>query len=109
MATAAKLVRSYGDKGDPLALKIFEQQAMALGRIFTIAAGFTDPDTYFVGGGVVEAEPHFRDWFLAQVREHTVLREEQALAAGFALVPDLDQAGARGAAIAARSAAGERA
>jgi glucokinase len=106
---AAKLIRGYGEAGDPLALKIFEQQAMALGRIFTIAAGFTDPDTYFVGGGVVEADPHFRDWFLTKVRENTVLREEQALAAGFALVPDLDQAGARGAAIAARSAAGEHA
>jgi glucokinase len=102
---AAKLVRGYGVAGDPLALKIFEQQAMALGRIFTIAAGFTDPDAYFVGGGVVEAEPHFRNWFLATVREHTVLREEQARAADFTLVPDLDQAGARGAALAARTAA----
>ena len=44
---------------------------MALGRLFTIAANFTDPDAYFVGGGVVEAAPHFRDWFLAEVREHT--------------------------------------
>ena len=109
LGKAAKLVRSYGEAGDPLALKIFEQQAMALGRIFTIAAGFTDPDTYFVGGGVVEAEPSFRDWFMDKVREHTVLREEQALAADFALVPDLDQAGARGSAFAARPVAGERA
>jgi glucokinase len=99
---AAKLVRGYGEAGDPLALKIFEQQAMALGRIFTIAAGFTDPDVYFVGGGVIEAEPGFREWFLAQVREHTALRTEQVQVAEFALVPDLDQAGARGAAIAAR-------
>jgi glucokinase len=106
---AAKLVRGYGEAGDPLALKIFEQQAMALGRIFTIAAAFTDPDTYFVGGGVVEADPGFRDWFLGKVREHTVLRDEQARAADFALVPDLDQAGARGAAIAARPPGGERA
>ena len=29
---AAKLVRGYAENGDPLALKIFEQQAMALGR-----------------------------------------------------------------------------
>jgi len=107
-AKAAKLVRGYGVAGDLLALKIFEQQAMALGRLFSIAAAFTDPDVYFVGGGVVEAEPGFRDWFLAKVRENTVLREEQARAAVFALVPDLDQAGARGAAIAARAAGGER-
>jgi predicted NBD/HSP70 family sugar kinase len=106
--TAAKLVRSYGEKGDPLALKIFEQQAMALGRLFTIAANFTDPDTYFVGGGVVEAEPHFREWFLETVRQHTELREEQRRVATFALVPDLDMAGARGAAIAALQTLGQQ-
>jgi predicted NBD/HSP70 family sugar kinase len=98
---AAKLVRGYGEKGDPLALKIFEQQAAALGRLFTVAANFTDPKAYFVGGGVVEAEPHFREWFLAKIREHTLLRDEQAAIAEFALVPDRDMAGARGAAIAA--------
>jgi predicted NBD/HSP70 family sugar kinase len=101
---AAKLVRGYGEKDDPLALKIFEQQAMALGRLFTIAANFTDPHTYFVGGGVVETTPRFREWFLATVREHTELRAEQARAASFALVPDLDMAGARGSAIAALAA-----
>jgi glucokinase len=101
IAQAARMVRGYGERGDPLAMKIFEQQAMALGRLFTIAANFLDPDTYFVGGGVVETTPRFREWFLATVREHTALREEQARAASFALVPDLDMAGARGAAIAA--------
>jgi glucokinase len=103
---AAKLVRGRGEDGDPMALKIFEQQAMALGRLFTIAANFTDPSAYFVGGGVVETGPRFREWFLDKVREYTVLREEQARVASFALVPDLDMAGARGAAIAARNASG---
>ncbi len=102
---AAKRVRGYGERGDPLALKIFEQQAMAIGRLLTIAANFTDPHVYLLGGGVVEASPQFRDWFLAQVRAHTVLREEQVRAAAIALVPDLDMAGARGSAIAARAAA----
>jgi predicted NBD/HSP70 family sugar kinase len=101
LAKAAKLVRSYGEKGDAMARKIFEQQAMAIGRLFTIAANFTDPDAYFVGGGVVETEPSFRDWFLDKVRENTRLREEQVAVARFALVPDLDMAGARGAALAA--------
>jgi glucokinase len=101
---AARLVRSYGEAGDPLALKIFEQQAIALGRLLTIAANFTDPYVYLLGGGVVEAAPHFRDWFLEQVRRNTVLREEQARVSGIALVPDLDMAGARGSAIAARAA-----
>jgi glucokinase len=103
---AAKLVRGYGEAGDPLAMKIFEQQAMALGRLFTIAANFCDPHAYFVGGGVVEAAPHFREWFLAKVVESTSLREEQANLATFALVPDLDMAGARGAAIAALESLG---
>jgi glucokinase len=102
VSKAARLVRGYGERRDPLALKIFEQQAMALGRLFSIAANFTDPSAYFVGGGVVEAAPEFRDWFLATVRANTVLREEQEQAAIFALVPDRDMAGARGAAVAAR-------
>jgi glucokinase len=98
---AAKLVRRYGEDGDEMALAIFRQQAMALGRLFTIAANFFDPGEYFLGGGVVEAAPRFRDWFLAEVRANTVLRAEQAKAAEISLVPDLDMAGARGSAIAA--------
>lgn len=101
IGAAAKLVRSYGVAEDPLAIAIFTQQAMALGRLFTIASNFTDPDAYFVGGGVVETSPRFRDWFLARVRESTTLRDEQAEAVSFSLIPDLDMAGARGAALAA--------
>jgi predicted NBD/HSP70 family sugar kinase len=101
VAKAAKLVRGYGERGDPMALAVFEQQAKAVGRLFTIAANFTDPDAYFLGGGVVEAAPHFREWFLGRVREHTTLRPEQGEVARFEVVPHLDMAGARGAAIAA--------
>ena len=104
LSAAAKLVRTYGEAGDPLALKIFEQQAIAIGRLLTIAANFTDPHVYLLGGGVVEAAADFRDWFLDRVRAHTVLREEQARASSIALVPDLDMAGARGSAIAAHAA-----
>ena len=98
---AAKLVRSYAENDDPMALHIFEQQAMALGRLFTIAANFTDPAAYFLGGGVVETTPKLRDWFLEQVQANTVLREEQRRLTTLALVPALDMAGARGSAIAA--------
>jgi len=101
LANAAKLVRGYGEKGDPMALAVFEQQAKAVGRLFTIAANFTDPDAYFLGGGVVEAAPHFRAWFLGRVRESTTLRPEQVPVVRFEVVPQLDMAGARGAAIAA--------
>ncbi|MGB8861440.1 MAG: ROK family protein [Ilumatobacteraceae bacterium] len=104
ISTAAKEVRAYAQRGDEMALKIFEQQAMAIGRMFTIAANFTDPDGYFIGGGVVEAEAHFRDWFLAIVQQHTLLRDEQREVAEFLVVSDLDMAGARGSAMAALNA-----
>jgi glucokinase len=102
--TAAKALRAYGERGDEMARRVFEQQAIAIGRLFTIAANFTDPNAYFVGGGVVEAAPEFRDWYLSVVRTNTHLRAEQIDVAEFSLVPDLDMAGARGAAVAARSA-----
>ena len=100
---AAKALRGFGERGDEMARKVFEQQAIAIGHLFTIAANFTDPNTYFVGGGVVEAAAEFRDWYLAAVRANTHLRAEQLDVAEFSLVPDLDMAGARGAAVAARS------
>jgi glucokinase len=98
---AARQLRGLGEKEDPLALAVFGQQARAIGALFTIASNFTDPTAYFLGGGVVEAVPSFRQWFLNSVRESTLLRTEQAAASTFALVPDLDMAGARGAAVAA--------
>ena len=49
----------------------------------------------------MEAASHFREWFLKTVRENTALREEQVRASRFEMVPHLDMAGARGAAIAA--------
>lgn len=103
---AAIQVRSYADAGDAMALAIFRQQAIAMGRLFTIAANVTDPHAYFLGGGVVETVPTFREWFLATVRDHTDLRAEQLPLVTFALVPDLDMAGARGAALAAGDALG---
>jgi predicted NBD/HSP70 family sugar kinase len=101
---AARAVRGLGERGDELALKIFEQQARALGVLFTIASNFTDPDAYFVGGGVVETAPSFREWYLGAVADATNLREEQRRVSDFAIVPDLDMAGARGSAIAALAA-----
>jgi predicted NBD/HSP70 family sugar kinase len=101
IAQAAKLVRGFAERYDEMALAIFRQQAIAMARVFSIAAKFTDPDTYFVGGGVIEAAPHFRDWFVATVKEHTEFYVEQAEIAEITLVPDLDMAGARGSAIAA--------
>jgi predicted NBD/HSP70 family sugar kinase len=100
-AQAAKLVRSYAEKSDPMALNILNQQAVALGRLFTVIANFTDPAAYFLGGGAVETTPQLQDWFLGAVRANTVLRDEQRRLTTLTLVPDLDMAGARGSAIAA--------
>jgi glucokinase len=100
-AAAAKQVRSYAERGDELSRAIFTQQAMALGRLFTLVSNVTDPDAYFVGGGVVETTPEMRKWFVGLTTEHTMLREEQRRVASFAEVPDLDMAGSRGAALAA--------
>jgi predicted NBD/HSP70 family sugar kinase len=90
IAQAARQVRTLAEKN-----------AMALGRLFTIAANFTDPEAYFLGGGVVETTAEMRDWFLDKVRSYTTLREEQEKLVTLALVPDLDMAGARGSALAA--------
>jgi predicted NBD/HSP70 family sugar kinase len=98
---AAKRVRSFGEQGDDMALTIFRQQAQAIGSMFTIVSRITDPHAFFLGGGVTDAEPHFRDWFLERVKEATMLKEEQARVVEFAIVPDLDMAGARGSAVAA--------
>jgi glucokinase len=101
LGLAAKLVRGYGDAKDPMAVEIFTQQAIALGRLLTIVSNIFDPDAYFLGGGVVEASPRFRDWYLETVRANTSLRKEQLERVTFALIPELDMAGARGAALAA--------
>jgi glucokinase len=99
-ASAARALRGLAVAGDELALRIFRQQATAIGRLFTILMNVLDPDACFVGGGVMEADAAFRDRFLADVQASMQLRHEQA-ATIVAPVPDLDMAGARGAAMAA--------
>jgi glucokinase len=94
-------VRTYAEQGDEMSRHIFDQQAKAIGALFHIASNFTDPTAYFVGGGVVEASAEFRNWFLRRVKKYTELREEQAEVAAITVVPDLDMAGGRGAALAA--------
>jgi predicted NBD/HSP70 family sugar kinase len=88
-----------------MALAILRQQAVAIGRLFTLAANFIDAHAYFVGGGIVETTTALRDWYLGAVGENIVLRHEQREVATVAVVPDLDMAGARGAALAALVAA----
>ncbi len=101
LPTAAKRVRSFGERGDEMALRLFEQQAIAIGRLFSLGANFLDADAYFVGGGVIEASADFRDWFVGRVTQHAEFRDEQRAVVRVAVVPDGDMAGARGAAMAA--------
>jgi predicted NBD/HSP70 family sugar kinase len=106
IAEAAMALRGYAVAGDEMARKVFAQQARALANLFTISARFTDPHAYFVGGGVVEASKEFRDWFMSEVTSHVLLMDEQKDVVEIALVPDLDMAGARGVAVAARNEVG---
>ncbi len=57
---------------------------------------------------MVETDAAFAPWFRGRVRRTTVRREEQAAQVVFALVPDLDLAGARGAAMVALDALASR-
>jgi glucokinase len=60
-----------------------------------------DPDICFVGGGVLEADAAFQQRFLDDIRGALRYRKQQAGTLQIAAVPDLDMAGARGAALAA--------
>jgi predicted NBD/HSP70 family sugar kinase len=93
----SKQVRAFGENGDPMARQIFEKQAIALAVLFDIAMQFLDLDAFFVGGGVMQTMPEFREWFLGVLREHLPLRDEQ-MGVTVEIAPDGDMAGARGAA-----------
>ena len=89
-----------------MALEIFEQQAMR-SAVFTIAANFTDPDVYFVGGGVVERPPTSATGSSAARRRSRPV-PSSSTSPSSRLVPDLDMAGARGSAVAAAKWVQER-
>ena len=93
----SKQVRDFGENGDPMARQIFEKQAIALAVLFDIAMQFLDLDAFFVGGGVMQTKPEFREWFLGVLRKHLPLRDEQ-MGVSVEIAPDGDMAGARGAA-----------
>jgi glucokinase len=100
-ADAARSLRSLAVAGDELARSVFRQQAAAIGRLFTILMNILDPDICFVGGGVLEADAAFQARFLDDIRDALRYRKQQAGTLQVAAVPDLDMAGARGAALAA--------
>jgi predicted NBD/HSP70 family sugar kinase len=107
LAEAARSLRGLAVEGDELAMSIFRQQATAIGRLLTICMNVVDPDVCFVGGGVLEADASFQNRFLDDIRGGLCYRKQQAGELLVTAVPDLDMAGARGAAIAALQAAGQ--
>jgi glucokinase len=100
---AARSLRGLAVDGDELALAILRQQATAIGRLLTICMNVIDPDVCFVGGGVLEADAAFRERYLADVRAGLSYRKQQSGVLVVTAVPDLDMAGARGAALAAQA------
>ena len=70
-------VRNYAEEGDALALEIFGIQARALGYALGDAASLFDPGLIVIGGGMAETKPHFRDWYLEQIRDGFRKRAEK--------------------------------
>jgi predicted NBD/HSP70 family sugar kinase len=60
-------LRDYAEKGDGLALEIFQEQARILGYGLADMASLFDPGLVVIGGGL--AETGFRNWYLDEVRE----------------------------------------
>lgn len=65
-------LRSRAQKGDPLALEIFDFQARALGLHVANLTIALDPGIVVVGGGLIDPEattPEFRDRYLGGIRK----------------------------------------
>lgn len=102
--TRAMKLLGLAQKGDHLALEMFDYQAKALGFLFVQLAHAFDPHIFLIGGGITEGSEAFRARFLRGVRE-TFKREAfpllaQEIAIEYAV--DQDMAGCRGAALLAR-------
>ncbi|MBX7123679.1 MAG: ROK family protein [Opitutaceae bacterium] len=64
-------LRSRAQKGDPLALEIFDLQAKALGLHVAALAVSLDPEYFVIGGGLIDPEsttPEFRARYLDGIR-----------------------------------------
>jgi glucokinase len=65
-------LRSRAQKGDPMALEIFDFQARALGLHIANLAIALDPGFVVIGGGLMDPEattPEFRERYLRGLRE----------------------------------------
>jgi predicted NBD/HSP70 family sugar kinase len=96
---AAKRVRGMAERGDALSRDIFRVQARALGLFFDQMVNTFDPDALIVGGGAIETDAAFQQWFIAEVRAGMPDQREEQADIPIHIMPHGDTAGARGAAI----------
>lgn len=96
---AAKLVRGWAERGDPLCREIFRVQAHALGLFFDAMINTFDPDALIVGGGALETKEEFQRWFLDQIRRAMPAQRQEQADIPIHVMPNGDTAGARGAAV----------
>ena len=82
-------------------------QAHALGLFFDEMVNTFDPDAFIVGGGALETEKEFQDWFIAEIRAAMPTQREEQAGIPIYVMPNGDTAGARGAAIEALKLARE--
>jgi len=99
MRRAATLVRNMAARGDEMCRAIFRVQARALGLFFDEMINTFDPDALIVGGGAMEADAEFQQWFLKEVRLGMPAQREEQADIPIHIMPHGDTAGARGAAV----------
>jgi len=99
IAQAAKKVRGLAERGDPMCKEIFRVQAHALGLFFDEMINTFDPDALIVGGGAIETDKAFQDWFVSEIRAGMPGQREEQAGIPIHIMPNGDTAGSRGAAI----------
>ena len=103
-AKAAVRVRGLAASGDDMCQEIFRVQARALGLFFDQMINVFDPDALIIGGGAIETEETFQEWFVTEVKKGMPSQREEQLSIAIEIMPNGDTAGARGAAIEAQRA-----
>ena len=96
---AATRVRGLAERGDELCRDVFRVQARALGLFFDEMINTFDPDALIVGGGAIEADGAFQEWFISEVRAGMPVQREEQSDIPIHIMPNGDCAGARGAAV----------
>ena len=99
---AAIRVRGLAVAGDEMCQAIFRVQARALGLFFDQMINTFDPDALIIGGGAIETEKSFQQWFINEVRQGMPTQREEQQDIVIEIMPNGDTAGARGAAIEAQ-------